>query len=131
MTHAAPGTEFSPFDYYQALFEHPKKNSALLMDEHGTILQVNRAFLLSFGYDEEDLIGNHFSILFTAEDQEKDLPMREIRTVLDEGQSFDNNYLVNHNKNRTWVSGESVLLKNDKGRKVVLKVIQNIHIQKE
>ncbi len=57
--------------------------------------------------------------------------MLEIRTVMDEGQSFDNNYLVNKNGARTWVSGESVLLKNDSGKRFVLKIIQNIHTQKE
>ena len=131
MTHDEAGKAFSSFDYYQALFANPKKNSVLLLDEEGSILQVNRAFLLSFGYDEEDLLGEHFAMLFTEEDRMKELPMREIRTVMDEGQSFDNNYLVNKNGARTWVSGESVLLKDAQGRKCVLKVIQNIHTQKE
>ncbi len=131
MTHDESGMAFHSFDYYQALFENPKKNSVLLLSERGSILKVNRAFLLSFGYDEEDLLGEYFGMLFTDEDQMKELPMREIQTVMDEGQSFDNNYLVNKNGGRTWVSGESVLLKNDSGRRCVLKVIQNIHTQKE
>src|ERR1700722_7300557 len=131
MTQNEAGKAFSTFDYYQALFENPKKNSVLMLDENGSILQVNRAFLLSFGYDEADLLGEDFAILFTEEDRMKELPMREIRTVMDEGQSFDNNYLVNKNGARTWVSGESVLLTNAHGRKCVLKVIQNIHTQKE
>jgi PAS domain S-box-containing protein len=103
----------------------------LLLSESGSILKVNRAFLLSFGYDEEDLLGEHFALLFTEEDRLKELPTREIQTVMDEGQSFDNNYLVNKNGTRTWVSGESVRLKSDSGRSFVLKVIQNIHTQKE
>lgn len=131
MTHDESGKAFHSLDYYQALFENPKKNSVLLLSESGSILKVNRAFLLSFGYDEEDLLGEHFALLFTEEDQLKELPLREIQTVMDEGQSFDNNYLVNKNGARTWVSGESVLLKNDSGRRFVLKVIQNIHTQKE
>jgi len=131
MTYVDPGEDFSSFDYYHALFANPKKNSVLLLDEEGIILQVNRAFLLSFGYDEAELIGENFGKLFTAEDREKDMPMREVRTVLDEGQSFDNNYLVNRNGMLTWASGESVLLTNARGRRCVLKVIQNIHVQKE
>ena len=126
-----PGEDFSSFDYYHALFDNPKKNSVLLLDDDGIILQVNRAFLLSFGYEEGDLIGEHFGKLFTADDQEKDLPMREVRTVVEEGQSFDNNYLVNRSGSLTWASGESVLLTNAHGRRCILKVIQNIHVQKE
>jgi PAS domain S-box-containing protein len=131
MIHDKSDMALHSLDYYRALFENPKKNSVLLLSESGSILKVNRAFLLSFGYDEEDLLGEHFAMLFTEEDQLKELPLREIQTVMDEGQSFDNNYLVNKNGARTWVSGESVLLKNDSGRKFVLKVIQNIHTQKE
>src|SRR5579872_5094274 len=122
---------FSSYDYYRALFETPQRNCVLLLDAGGFILEVNRAFVSSFGYDADDLIGEHFSMLFTAEDRAKDKPMREIHTVLDEGQSFDNNFLVNKNNVRTWVSGESVLLSNTQGQKCILKIIQNIHTQKE
>lgn len=122
---------FSSLDYYRALFDRPKTNAALLIDENGLILETNRAFRLSFGYETEDLIGQHFSLLFSENDQKKDLPDREITKVLDEGQSFDNNYLVNKNKTLTWVSGESLLITNDQGNKCILKIIQNIHAQKE
>ena len=123
--------QFPGANYYRALFENPKKNSVLLISANGIILETNRAFLLSFGYEKEDVIGQNFSMLFSDSDQKKDLPAREINTVLDEGQSFDNNYLVNKNKTLTWVSGESVLLDNGPGNKYILKIIQNIHAQKE
>jgi PAS domain S-box-containing protein len=126
-----PGPGFSSFDYYHALFDRPKSNSALLIDHNGIILETNRAFLMSFGYEREDLVGAHFAMLFSEADQKKDLPDREIRTVLDEGQSFDNNYLVNKDNTLTWVSGESLLLVNPQGQKCILKIIQNIHTQKE
>lgn len=131
MINVEAGKHFSSYDYYRALFESTQKNCVLLLDGSGIILEVNRAFLLSFGYDAADLIGEHFSMLFTEEDRSKDLPMREIHTVLDEGQSFDNNYLVNKNNVRTWVSGESVLLSKTRGQEGILKIIQNIHTQKE
>jgi PAS domain S-box-containing protein len=124
-------SKFSPFDYYRALFDNPKTNSVLLIDANGIILETNRAFLMSFGYETDDLVGQNFSILFSENDQKKDLPAREIATVLDEGQSFDNNYLVNKNKSLTWVSGESLLITNTRGQKCILKIIQNIHTQKE
>jgi PAS domain S-box-containing protein len=123
--------KFSSLDYYRALFDNPKTNSVLLIDANGIILETNRAFLMSFGYETDDLIGQNFSILFSENDQKKDLPAREIATVLDEGQSFDNNYLVNKNKSLTWVSGESLLITNARGQKCILKIIQNIHTQKE
>lgn len=118
-------------DFYRSLFQHAKMNSVLIIDPNGIILEANRAFLHSFGYDAADIVGENFSILFSEADQKKDLPLRELRTVIDEGQSFDNNYLVNKNKTLTWVSGESLLLADDQNNKRILKVIQNIHTQKE
>jgi len=122
---------FSNLDYHRALFDNPKKNSVLIISANGIILEANRAFLLSFGYEKEDVAGHNFSMLFSDDDQKRDLPAREIKTVLDEGQSFDNNYLVNKNRSLTWVSGESILLDNAQGHKYILKIIQNIHTQKE
>jgi PAS domain S-box-containing protein len=86
---ADSGQAFSSFDYYRALFDNPKSNSVLLMDSHGTIMETNKAFLMSFGYEKEDIVGQNFSLLFTETDQKKDLPIRELNTVLDEGQSFE------------------------------------------
>jgi len=65
--------KFSSLDYYRALFDNPKTNSVLLIDANGIILETNRAFLMSFGYKTEDLIGQNFSILFSENDQKKDL----------------------------------------------------------
>jgi len=122
---------FASLDFYRSLFANAKMNSVLIIDPNGIIVEANRAFLSSFGYDEADIIGENFSILFTEADQKKDLPLRELMTVIDEGQSFDNNYLVNKNKTLTWVSGESLLLTNAQHERLILKVIQNIHAQKE
>jgi len=126
-----PDTAFSSLDYSLALFNKPKVNCVLMIDPTGTILQANNAFLLSFGYSAGDLIGKNFSMLFREEDRQLDLPGRELRTVLDEGQSFDNNFLVNKNRVQTWVSGESILISNEFNVKCILKIIQNIHTQKE
>jgi PAS domain S-box-containing protein len=122
---------FSSFDYYDALTRNPKENSVLFISRKGIILKVNRAFLLSFGYDEQDVVGQPVSMLFSEEDRRKDRPGREINTVLDEGQCFDNNYLVRKDRVLTWVSGESILIQNEQGEKCILKIIQNIHTQKE
>jgi len=118
------------FNFFEALFSNAKQNSVFVMDEKGTIKEINSAFTDSFGFREEDIIEKNFEILFTQEDQIKGLPQKELNNVLSTGQSKDNNYLVNKNKTLTWVSGESILVKNDDGEVIILKVIQNIHEQK-
>ncbi|MEO5783829.1 MAG: PAS domain-containing protein, partial [Ginsengibacter sp.] len=122
---------FKSFNYFEALFSETEQNTVLLLDKEGIIKQVNTAFTKGFGYADDEIIGKHFRILFTEEDQKKGMPENELSNVLQKGQCMDNNYLVNKNKAITWVSGESILVKNDKGEISILKLIQDIHSQKE
>jgi two-component system CheB/CheR fusion protein len=119
-----------PFHYFSSLFKNTKENCILIMDTKGVVISINNAFTNCFGYEEKDIVGKSAAILFTIEDREKRLPQEELQKVLTTGQANDNNYLVNRNKEVTWVSGESVLVKNDQGDEVILKVLQNIHKQK-
>ena len=122
--------DLSSFNYFETLFHYTIQNKVLLMDKNGTIITINQAFTNSFGYEHEDVIGKNVAVLFTEEDQNKGLPEKELRDVLNKGQGADNNYLVAKDKTIIWVSGESVLVKNDEGKVSILKIIQNIHQQK-
>lgn len=121
---------FASFNCFDALFENARQNSVILMNAKGIIKDVNSAFTVSFGYTDEEIVGQHTKTLFTAEDQKKQLPEREIATVLQTGESTDNNYLVHKNGTITWVTGESILVENDKGDVAILKIIMDIHAQK-
>lgn len=123
-------SHYADLNYFHALFNESKENSVLLLDEKGIILEVNSAFINSFGYEKEEVCGKNFKMLFTEEDQQKDRPEKERAAVLSQGQAYDNNYLVQKDKMITWVSGESTLVKDDKGQKYILKIIQNINEQK-
>jgi len=123
-------TPSPPFNQVMDLFKNAKQNSILLLNTEGTILALNPAFTHHFGYTEKDLTGKNFSVLFTIEDQKKGLPEKEIERVLNTTQSNDNNYLVDKNTVATWVSGESLLVKLAHEGIYILKVVENIHVQK-
>lgn len=122
--------DFLSFDYFETLFHNTVQNTVLLMDQEGVIIAVNQAFTNCFGYEHKDIAGKNVRLLFTEEDQKKGMPEKELNSVLSTGQGSDNNYLVAQDKSMIWVSGESILVKNDKGRISILKIIQNIHQQK-
>jgi two-component system CheB/CheR fusion protein len=124
-----PVNSYDNLDYFHALFRNTQENSVLLIQPDGIIAAVNTAFSGNFGYTNQDIVGKHSNILFTEEDQKKGLPEAEIKKTLKTGQSNDNNYLVNKNGEKIWVSGESILMKNEEGQKMILKIIQNIHKQ--
>lgn len=101
------------------------------MHTDGTIIGSNEAFHMRFGYALGELNGQNFSVLFTEKDQEIRKPQRELQNVLTEGSGNDENYLIHKDGNKLWVTGESVLIKNDKGETYIVKVVHNIHAQKQ
>lgn len=116
--------------YFEALYKSARQNAILIMTTDGIIKSINSAFTGCFGFDENDLIGKNYSTLFTEEEINDGMPERELNTVIKEGQSFDNNYLVDKNQSATWVSGESLLVKNSEDGNLILKIVQNIHNRK-
>lgn len=121
---------YDDFDFFESLYKKTKENTVIMMETDGTITAVNSAFTECFGYEENDIVGKNTAILFTEEDRKKGFPKRELDEVQKKGQSNDNNYLVNKDNRITWVSGESILVENKEGEKIILKIIQDIHQQK-
>ncbi len=125
----AHGTN-STNDYFESLFKKSRQNTLLIMTTNGIVISINAAFTECFGYGDGDIVGKSARLLFTEDDQKEGMLEKELKTVLRDGQAFDNNYLVNKDKTVTWVSGESLLVKHDDGSLTILKVIQNIHKRK-
>lgn len=117
--------------FFTDVFNNTVQNNILLLNTKGVILAVNPTFTNCFGYQPQDIVGKNVSVLFTPEDQEIGLPEKELQSVLTTGQGSDNNYLVAADNTKTWVSGESVLVKKEDGSSLIIKIIQNIHVQKE
>ncbi|MEO6638388.1 MAG: PAS domain-containing sensor histidine kinase [Ginsengibacter sp.] len=117
--------------YLASFFERSQLHSILLLDKEGRILKVNAAFENAFGYTEPDLKGRNFSILFTDNDQKNELPKKELERVLATGQANDKNFLVSKHQGPVWVNGESVLLTDESMEPCILKVVQDIHTEKE
>lgn len=115
--------------FYRGVFLNSKQIAMIIMDAEGYILQANKAFEDSFGYNEADLAGKHTRIFFTVEDQNLKKPEIEIATVKEHGAAEDNNYLVHKDGSLIWVMGESVL--QTLGDEIYIsKIIHNIHTQK-
>ncbi len=118
-------------DYFSALFTRSKVNALIHMDADGMIIRVNPAFTAFFGYENADVAGHHFSLLFTEEDKKSRKPWNEVKNTLLTGQGDDKNFMVHKNKQVSWVSGESILIEHSNGSKSLLKMIQDIHQQKD
>ena len=117
--------------FFETFFNNARYNGVIIMDKQGGIININEAFRLRFGYSPADLIGKNFEVLFTEKDRETLKPEIELRTTLTEGSANDENYLMHRDGNKVWVTGESVLIENNNNESYIVKVVHNIHAQKQ
>jgi PAS domain S-box-containing protein len=114
--------------FYYHLMKNSLNNACLLLDKDGVVLQINEGMRKALGYKDEDIIGKHFSIIFTEEDIKKKRPEIELMTVLSKGSANDNNYAVHKDGTLLWVNGETVLISEKPA--YMLKVMRDISEQK-
>ena len=117
--------------FFETFFHNAKYNGIVIMDTKGIIININEAFHLRFGYQAKDLVGKNFSVLFTETDRQINKPERELESVLTDGSCSDENYLMHKDGNKVWVTGESVYIENKKDEAYVVKIVHNIHAQKQ
>ena len=117
--------------FFETFFNNARYNGVIIMDKQGGIININEAFRLRFGYSPADLVGKNFEVLFTEKDRETLKPEIELRTTLTEGSANDENYLMHRDGNKVWVTGESVLIENNNNESYIVKVVHNIHAQKQ
>lgn len=117
--------------FFDSLCKNAKHNAIIVMDTTGIILDVNEAFLHSFGYNRADVLQKNFSMLFTAEDKKMKKPEIEIQKANAEGSGSDDNFLVQKSGKTVWVNGESILVTDEENTSYIVKIIHNISAQKQ
>jgi len=92
----------------QAVLAEGVKDFAIFsMDAGGRITWWGGAARKLTGYEEREVLGRHFSLLFTPEDRQGGLPGRELATAAESGSAADENWVVSKDGSRFWGSGFS------------------------
>jgi PAS domain S-box-containing protein len=84
-----PTTEF-----YKQVIDSLKDYSIFTMDNEFKINSWNSASSQIFGYELDEVIGEHFELIFTPEDRTDEIPKKEIDQVLKEGRATDNRWHI-------------------------------------
>jgi PAS domain S-box-containing protein len=71
---------------FRLLVEGLKDYAIFMLDTDGYITTWNLGAKRIKGYEAEEIIGEHFSILYTDEDVEREYPEEELRIAAAEGQ---------------------------------------------
>ncbi len=79
-------------------------HAILTLDEAGNITSWNRGAAKTKGYEKDEIIGRHFSLFYTKEDQAVGLPMRSLRLAAETGRHECEGWRVRKNGERFWAN---------------------------
>ncbi|MGF6394589.1 CheR family methyltransferase [Pseudomonas plecoglossicida] len=83
----------------------------ILLDENGQIIDWNTGAALIFGYGKDEVIGQHYQLIFTEQDRASGVPERELRSARLHGRGQDERWHVRKDGSRFYCSGEVSRLK--------------------
>ena len=98
------------------------------MSSDGTIDSWNSGAERMFYYRAEESVGQHFEILFTAEDRAAGVPARELQTARDQGRAADERFHVRHDGSRFYCSGVTIRLGESLG---FAKIARDLSVQQQ
>jgi PAS domain S-box-containing protein len=92
-------------EFYSQIIDSLHDYSIFTLDKELTINSWSSGSSIIFGYDTDEVIGEHFEIIFTDEDRRNGIPNIEIALALKEGRAVDNRWHIGKNGNRFYAYG--------------------------
>ena len=85
------------------------------LDKDGVVATWNRGAEHIKGYSADEIIGRHFSVLYTEEDRAAGIPARTLATATSEGRSEAEGWRVRKDGTRFWATVVVDPIRNDHG----------------
>ncbi len=79
-------------EFYSQVIDSLQDYSIITLDKKLHINSWNSGSSIIFGYETDEVIGEHFEIIFTEEDKKNGVPKSEVETALKEGKAVDNRW---------------------------------------
>jgi len=95
-----PTTEF-----YSQIIDSLQDYSIFTVDEEFIINSWSSGSTKIFGYETDEIIGEHFETIFTEEDLKLGIPKNEIDTALKEGRATDNRWHIRKDGSKFYAYG--------------------------
>ncbi|NEW78710.1 MAG: PAS domain S-box protein [Gelidibacter sp.] len=102
-------------EFYSQIIDSLQDYSILTLDNEFIINSWSSGSEKIFGYETEEIIGEHFDIIFTDEDKKSGVPKVEIDTSLKEGRAVDNRWHICKDGSKFYAYGLVFPLKGLKG----------------
>jgi PAS domain S-box-containing protein len=102
-------------DQFRRLVANVRDYAIFMLDPGGHIATWNAGATALSGYTEEEIVGRHFSTLYTAEDRARDHPARELEIAAREGRYEEENWRVRKDGTQFWANVVITAVRNDHG----------------
>jgi PAS domain S-box-containing protein len=102
--------------FFRLMVESVTDHGVIGIDPEGRIPSWNAGAEIIFGYVKEEIVGKHFSILFTPEDRQSGVPERELENARIHGSAGDFRWQLRKDGSRFWASGFVNPLRDEAGK---------------
>jgi len=92
-------------EFYSQIIDSLQDYSIFTLDKEFIINSWSSGSTKIFGYETDEVIGEHFDLIFTEEDLKNGIPKREIETALKEGRATDNRWHITKDKSLFYAYG--------------------------
>lgn len=108
-------SELRTEEQYHKMVEEVEDYAILMLDANGHIVNWNRGAEKIKGYKEQEIVGRHFRIFYTAEDQAQGLPDFLINRAREHGKAIHEGWRVRKEGTKFWGSIVITALHGEKG----------------
>lgn len=92
-------------EFYSQIIDSLQDYSIFTLDNEFIINSWSSGSAKIFGYESDEVIGQHFNIIFTEEDIQKGIPQSEIKAAIKEGRATDNRWHICKDKSEFYAYG--------------------------
>ncbi len=118
--------------HYRLIVEQVKEHIIYTMDRQGCITDWNKAAEHITGYKRREVIGKFHGFLYTPEDRENNIPIKEMQIAEKKGKSMNERWHMGKDKTYFWGSGTVTPLRRDDGNlQGFTKIMRDITTRKE
>ena len=103
-------------EHFRLLVEGTTDYAIFMLDHAGMIVSWNPGAERILGYQTSEIIGQHISIFFTAEDCTRDEPARKLRQAILEGRAEEDSWRVRKDGQHFWCTGVTGALHDNDGK---------------
>ncbi len=117
---------------FRLLVKDVKDYAIFMINPNGQVSSWNAGGEHIFGYPESEIIGQHFSCIFTSEDIQSGLPNQELQAATTLGQAYEECHHMRQDGTRFWASGVVTALRDEDGNlRGFSKVVRDVTERKQ